>query len=557
MSQFEKGPALIDVQDLRVHFAGQAQPVIGGISFTLHRGECLALVGESGSGKSVTSRTLAGLTGQGASIQAQRLHFDGLDLRTFGERAWRRIRGARIGFVMQDALGSLDPLRRVGDEIEEPLRLHEHLTKQQRQLKVLELLRSVGVPEPELRARQYPHQLSGGLRQRALIASAIACAPALLIADEPTTALDATVQDQVLRLLESLRRSDTAMLVVSHDLAVVARLADRIAVMHNGVIVEQGSADAVLHDPQHPYTKSLLMAARSVHVRHSETSQTIGADRPLVVQAQQLRKAFRGPDGKVRTAIAQASFELHAGQTLGIVGESGSGKTTLTRMLLGLETPDSGDVLLRGRAWSSLSSREKREERQRIQVVFQDPLSSFDPRYTVERVLYEALDATSHVDHGTRRERAVALLRLVRLDESFLIRRPIELSGGQRQRVAIARALAPKPQVLVCDEPVSALDVSVQAQILELLADLKRRLGLACLFISHDLGVINSVSDHVLVMKNGEVVESGPVRQVFDQPRHPYTRALLNAIPQFEHSRALIDKQVVTRQSVRHELVAI
>ncbi|MDB6051171.1 MAG: transporter ATP-binding protein [Pseudomonas sp.] len=541
----EVKPPLIEVENLHVQFAGQAHPVIGGISFKLHRGECLALVGESGSGKSVTSRTLAGLTGQGASIQAQRLHFEGLDLRTFDERAWRRIRGARIGFVMQDALGSLDPLRRVGDEIEEPLLLHENLNRQQRKLKVLELLRSVGVPEPELRARQYPHQLSGGLRQRALIASAIACAPDLLIADEPTTALDATVQDQVLRLLESLRRSDTAMLVVSHDLAVVARLADRIAVMHNGVIVEQGTAETVLHNPQHPYTQSLLAAARSVHVRRSETVELKNPQRPLVVQAQQLHKAFKGPDGKVRTAVASASFDLRGGQTLGIVGESGSGKTTLTRILLGLETPDGGEVLLRGRPWSSFNSREKREERQRIQVVFQDPLSSFDPRYTVERVLYEALDAAGHSDRSTRRERAIELLKLVRLDARVLTRRPIELSGGQRQRVAIARALAPQPQVLVCDEPVSALDVSVQAQILQLLADLKQRLGLACVFISHDLGVINSVSDHVLVMKDGEIVESGPVRQVFDQPRHPYTRALLNAIPQFESRGAQIVEHTI------------
>ncbi|CAD5108397.1 dipeptide ABC transporter ATP-binding protein [Zestomonas carbonaria] len=525
---------LVEVSDLHVSF-GQTGEVVAGVSFKLFRGQCLALVGESGSGKSVTSRTLAGLTGQGARITAERLSFDGRDLRQFDARTWRDIRGGRIGFVMQDALGSLDPLRQVGKEIDEPLRLHTDLDRRQREARVIELLRAVGVPEPELRARQYPHQLSGGLRQRALIASAIACGPDLLIADEPTTALDTTVQAQVLALLESLRRSDSAMLVVSHDLAVVARLADRVAVMHQGLVVEQGPVEQVLYDPQHAYTRSLLRAAATVHIRRDDVQEPppagIPADAPLLIEAAALRKDFVGPDARSRTAVAGVSFELRAGETLGIVGESGSGKTTMTRLVLGLERPDSGEVRLRGRPWSSLGGKQQREERRRIQVVFQDPQASFDPRYTVERVLDEAL-AVAGCPRGARRLRMLELLHLVRLDESVLARRPIELSGGQRQRIAIARALAPEPEVLVCDEPVSALDVSVQAQILELLTDLKRRLGLACLFISHDLGVINRVSDRVLVMKDGVVVESGPVREVFDRPQHPYTHALLSAIPQ-------------------------
>ncbi|CAI8701591.1 glutathione ABC transporter ATP binding subunit GsiA [Pseudomonas chlororaphis] len=537
---------LIRVTDLQVRFGAHAAPTLKGISFELRRGECLALVGESGSGKSVTSRTLAGLTGANALIQASRLEFAGQDLRRFDERAWRRIRGAQIGFVMQDTLGSLDPLRPVGKEIAEPLELHSPLDRAQRQARVLELLRAVGVPEPELRARQYPFQLSGGLRQRALIASAIACNPRLLIADEPTTALDATVQAQVLDLLESLRGDSTAMLIVSHDLAVVSRLANRVAVMHNGVIVEQGSVEEVLHDPQHPYTQFLLRAGRAVHFRRPAPSPSprpvlsavapARAEAPPLLQVDKLSKAFKGPDGRLRRVVDGVSLQLRRGQTLGIVGESGSGKTTLTRMILGLETPDSGDIQLLGEPWLSLPDAQKRQLRRSIQVVFQDPLSSFDPRYSVQRVLFEALQVAGH----QRRDwahKATELLGLVRLDAALLGRRPLELSGGQRQRVAIARALAAGPKILVCDEPVSALDVSVQAQILELLDDLKQRLGLACLFISHDLGVINHVSDAVLVMKDGRVVEAGPVREVFDHPQHPYTLALLDAIPHLESGR--------------------
>ncbi|BBN55055.1 ABC transporter ATP-binding protein [Pseudomonas chlororaphis subsp. aurantiaca] len=547
MNLIPEGPEpLIRVTDLQVRFGAHAAPTLKGISFELRRGECLALVGESGSGKSVTSRTLTGLTGANALIQASRLEFAGQDLRRFDERAWRRIRGAQIGFVMQDALGSLDPLRPVGKEIAEPLELHSPLDRAQRQARVLELLRAVGVPEPELRARQYPFQLSGGLRQRALIASAIACNPRLLIADEPTTALDATVQAQVLDLLESLRGDSTAMLIVSHDLAVVSRLANRVAVMHNGVIVEQGSVEEVLHDPQHPYTQFLLRAGRAVHFRRPAPSPSprpvlsavapARAEAPPLLQVDKLSKAFKGPDGRLRTVVDGVSLQLRRGQTLGIVGESGSGKTTLTRMILGLETPDSGDIQLLGEPWLSLPDAQKRQLRRSIQVVFQDPLSSFDPRYSVQRVLFEALQVAGH----PRRDwahKATELLGLVRLDAALLGRRPLELSGGQRQRVAIARALAAGPKILVCDEPVSALDVSVQAQILELLDDLKQRLGLACLFISHDLGVINHVSDAVLVMKDGRVVEAGPVREVFDHPQHPYTLSLLDAIPHLESGR--------------------
>lgn len=545
-----KQSPLVTVENLHVRFGHDGATVIKGISFELYRGECLALVGESGSGKSVTSRTLVGLTGHRSELSADRLDFDGADLRRFNERTWRNIRGSRIGFVMQDALGSLDALRTIGDEVADPLKLHTNLTRQQREEKVIELLRSVGIPDPEARIHQYPHQLSGGLRQRALIASAIACNPQLLIADEPTTALDAAVQAQVLDLLESLRTPNTSMLIVSHDFAVVSRLADRVAVMQHGVIVEQGPLDAILHDPQHPYTKSLLAAVSSVQRREparqkiavaedghlatvpSELPPAVINTHPVVVECNNLTKTFAAHNGTKRTAVSEVSFALRKGETVGIVGESGSGKTTLTRMVLGLEKPDIGNVRLRDQVWSDLTAAQQRAERKRIQVVFQDPLSSFDPRYTVERVLFEALGVAGYTNAAKTRERAIELLHLVRLDQSYLSRRPIELSGGQRQRIAIARALAPEPEVLVCDEPVSALDVSVQAQILDLLLDLKDRLGLSCLFISHDLGVIYRVSDRILVMKDGVVVESGGVREVFENPQHVYTQSLLSAIPQ-------------------------
>ena len=534
------GPPLVDVQNLSVRFGERgAHPVVQGVSFQIRRGECLALVGESGSGKSVTARALVGLAGHRSHVQADRLQIHGEDARRFDERHWRQLRGGRVGFILQDALSSLDPLRPVGREIEEPLELHTRLDREKRQEKVVELLRAVGVPEPELRCRQYSHELSGGLRQRALIASAIACGPALLLADEPTTALDAVIQVQILELLASLCDAETALLVISHDFAVVARLADHVAVMHRGQIVEQGPAESVLHEPQHPYTRSLLRAARVVHGARTSLPPKAPAQfaevrgTPLI-EAQDLTRSFPNRQGPPRRAVSSVSLELHRGETLGIVGESGSGKTTLISLILGLEKPDAGTVRLNGRDWSSLSVEEQRRERRRIQVVFQDPLASFDPRYTVEQIIGEAVALAGYTERARRRERIVELLGLVCLDEAVLHRHPIELSGGQRQRVAIARALGTEPEILVCDEPVSALDVPVQAQILDLLEALKQHPGLSCLFISHDLGIVRRISDRVLVMKDGAVVESGAIDEVFDAPRHGYTRELIDAIPRIE-----------------------
>ncbi|VVM47511.1 putative ABC transporter ATP-binding protein YejF [Pseudomonas fluorescens] len=535
MSGLNTASALVDIRDLRVSFDGVG--VVCGVDLQGRAGQCVALVGESGSGKSVTARSLVGLAGPGAQVQAQRLEFAGRDLRVFDQADYQRLRGAQIGFIMQDALGSLDPLRRVGGEIEEALLLHSDLGAEARRLRVLQLLAEVGVPEPQVRAQQYSWQLSGGLRQRALIASAMACRPRLLIADEPTTALDATVQATILRLLEQLSDEHNSLLMVSHDLAVVARLADWVVVMRGGHVVEQGSAEQILQDPQDPYTQRLLSAARAVHLqRPTQTALALvepsasSIEQPVLLAASGLGKSFAGPDGSVRQVLNEVSLQLRAGQTLGVVGESGSGKSTLGRILLGLEQPDQGRVEFAGSDWLALGAEQKRRARQGIQVVFQDPLASFDPRYSVLRVLSEAL-ALAGVPRTLQRAEAVALLERVQLPASVLDRRPLELSGGQRQRIAIARALAMKPRLLICDEPVSALDVSVQARILALLAELKAELNLACLFISHDLGVVEQVSDHVLVMQAGRVVEQGSAAQVLGQPRHAYTRALLDAVP--------------------------
>ncbi|MGA5009268.1 dipeptide ABC transporter ATP-binding protein [Streptomyces koyangensis] len=532
---------LLTLAGLEVSFRGRQgwTEAVRGVSLSVDAGECLAVVGESGSGKSVTARSLMGLAGPGAQVRAERisLHAPGLDLLSVRGRQWRQVRGRRIGLVLQDALTSLDPLRTVGAEVAEALRNHRVVPRGELKGRAVELLADARIPEPALRSRQFPHQLSGGLRQRALIATALAAQPPLLIADEPTTALDVTVQAEILTLLAARKEAGTGILLISHDLAVVARLADRIAVMRQGEIVEEGPAARVLSAPSHPYTQRLLAAAgrasgpgRSAADGAGEARGAGEAGRP-VLQVDGVRKSFRSPDGERRPAVDGVSFRLHAGETLGIVGESGSGKTTTAHMVMGLLEPEAGEIQLLGGAWSALTERGRRSVRRRIQLVQQDPLGSFDPRYTVGQIIGEALGAHGRRGVHAHHDRLVELLELVGLGPEMLERRPRQLSGGQRQRVAIARALAPEPEVIVCDEPVSALDVSVQEQILELFDDLQQRLGVALLLISHDLGVVRRSCDRVLVMRGGEVVESGTVAEVFRAPSHPYTQALLAALP--------------------------
>jgi peptide/nickel transport system ATP-binding protein len=520
---------LVSVENLHVTFPGPVHAVRG-ITFDIERGECVAIVGESGSGKSVTARTLVGLAGGAAVVRADRLVVGERDTRGHTDRDWRRLRGRVAGLVLQDALVSLDPVRTVGQEIGEVLRTHRIGTARSRPERVAALLEAVHVPEPRARARQYPHELSGGLRQRALIASAIAADPPLLIADEPTTALDVTVQAQLLRLLAERRAAGSTLLLVSHDLAVVSSIADRVLVMRDGEIVEQGPTSAVLAAPAHAYTRLLLAAVPDAGSRGRRLSV---ADRtPLPPRAVDCSRAVLTAAGihqwyGARHAVDDVSFTLARGETLGVVGESGSGKTTLARIALGLVEPAAGEIRLDGEAWSGVRERHRRPRRRRLQVISQDPLSSFDPRYTVEKLVGEALSERG----PARRDRVVELLERVGLGAGHLRRHPRELSGGQRQRVAIARALGPRPLVLICDEPVSALDVSVQAQVLDLLADAQAADGTALLFISHDLGVVHHLADRVLVMHDGRVVEEGPVQSVFAAPSHDYTRSLLAALP--------------------------
>ncbi|MBP1782791.1 peptide/nickel transport system ATP-binding protein [Micromonospora sp. HB375] len=531
---------LVTVEDLHVDFDTPTGRVaaVRGISFTVERGECVAVVGESGSGKSVTARTLVGLAGPGARVRAARLDLAGEDVRTHRPRDWRRVRGRLAGLVLQDALVSLDPLRTVGAEVGEVLTTHGIVGRRERAGRVTHLLDLAHLPEPERRARQYPHQLSGGLRQRALIASAIAGEPALLIADEPTTALDVTVQAEILRLLAERRAAGVSLLLISHDLAVVAQVADRVLVMRDGRVVEHGPTDRLLRAPEHPYTRQLLAAVPSASSRGRRLTATApvegaraalparGEVRPddRVLDARGLTKRY----GE-HTVVRDVSFSVARGETLGLVGESGSGKSTVARIVAGLLAPDAGTVTFDGKPWSAARERTRRPMRRRLQLISQDPLGSFDPRYTVGQVIGENLDADVH--RRDRRAHVADLLHRVGLGPDLLDRHPRQLSGGQRQRVAIARAIAPRPSLIICDEPVSALDVSVQAQVLDLLAELRAADGTALLFISHDLGVVHHLSDRVLVMHDGTVVEQGPVGDVFTYPRHDYTRSLLDALP--------------------------
>lgn len=523
-----RAPALA-IDGLTVAYRRATTPAVDSLSLTLRAGEVLALVGESGSGKSTTAAAIIGVLPPSATATGA-IAVDGEEILGLGEVALRRYLGSRIGYVPQDPMTSLDPVRTIGSQIDESLRLHLGLDRAEARKRSIELLDEVGIHEPERRHGQYPHELSGGMRQRVLIAIALAADPDVLIADEPTSGLDVTVQRTVLDRLDRLTREHaTAVLLITHDLGVAHDRADRIAVMHHGRLVETGTADEVLHHPRHEYTRRLIAAAPSLGARPlieaARRRTRDGGARPLL-QTRGLAKAF-GP----LIAVDGVSLAVRPGRTLGVVGESGSGKTTLARMVVDAETPTSGDVLLDGQALSGLGRRRRRERRRRVQYVYQNPFESLDPRLSIERIITEPLDAFRVGTRAERRRRAHELLELVALDPALARRPPVELSGGQRQRVAIARALALSPGLLVLDEPVSALDVSVQAQVLDLLVDLQERLGLTYVLISHDLAVIRLVADDVLVLKDGAVVEYGPTDAVLARPDHPYTRALLDAIP--------------------------
>ncbi|MEX3943529.1 ATP-binding cassette domain-containing protein [Paraburkholderia sp. BR10937] len=559
------GRTLVDVRGLSIGFAdvNGGGPLVRGVDLTIHAGECVALVGESGSGKSLTARSLIGLAGTHARIDAQRFEIDGRAALEFRERDWRAVRGGFAGLVMQDALVSLDPLRTVGREIGETLARHaKGQSRAQRAAAVHAVMRDVGIPEPERRAAQYAHELSGGLRQRALIASAIAASPALVIADEPTTALDVTVQAQVLAVLEARLRAGVGVLLISHDLGVVAGIADRVIVMHRGDVVDSGATRDVLEHPSHPYTRQLLAAQPDAHSRgyrlssarfvEEDGSAVVREPLPareravgsVVLRAQGIGKRYAGGkvapahDANAFVALDDVSFEVREGEVLGIVGESGSGKSTSANIVLGLLAPTSGSVEFLGQRWNGagVSETQRSQRRPLLRYIPQDPLSAFDPRHNVGRLLADGLHA-QRLERRTVLKRSVTLLEQVGLDASYLDRLPVSLSGGQRQRIAIARAIASEPALIVCDEPVSALDVYVQAQVLDLLGELQARLGTALLFISHDLDVVQHVSDRVLVLKDGRAVESGATAEVFSAPQADYTKLLLRSAPTLQTQR--------------------
>ncbi|PFG39713.1 peptide/nickel transport system ATP-binding protein [Georgenia soli] len=512
--------AVLDVAGLTVSFPGVGE-VLRGVDLRLEPGRCLAVVGESGAGKSVLARSVVGLAGEGgapATVAAERFTVAGQDVTRADQRRWRRLRGEQVGFVLQDALQSLDPLRTVGAEVGESLKLRG-VGLPERRRRVLDALARAGLDEPETRAAQRSGELSGGMRQRALIASAIVSEPSLLVADEPTTALDATVARGVLELLGRLRDAGTAVLLVSHDLGAVARLADDVVVLDGGRVVEAGPVGEVLGDPAHDVTRALLAAVP----RGARRRAPVPASEPEVLRATGLHRRYRLPGGQAVDALDGVDLVVRRGEALGVVGESGSGKSTLARMLVAAERPDAGRVELAGEPWSELPERRRRYRRHLVRLVPQDPLASFDPRWSAGRILQSALRIA-----GSSRTPA-QLLELVRLPASVLGRRPRSLSGGQRQRLAIARALAAEPSVLVLDEPVSALDVTVQAAILDLLVDLQERTGTALVVISHDLAVIRKVCETVAVMHDGRIVEHGPVEQVWHNATAPFTRALLEA----------------------------
>ena len=523
---------LIRVRDLQVAFDDGVTRhcAVSGVSFDLEPGQCVALVGESGSGKSVTARSLLGLNAPTAQITAQALQLEGRDLLRLGERQWRAIRGRSIGYILQDALVSLDPLRTIGQELEEAIRAtgsaHRGATLRAHGV---DLLGQAQMPEAASRYDDYPAQLSGGLRQRALIATAIAGHPPVLIADEPTTALDVSVQKEILALFASLKRRGIALILISHDLGVVSRLADQVLVLQRGQVVESGTTAQVLGRPAHAYTRSLIDAIPHFDRGSAPAAAVAQQDAPVILRAIGLSKRFaaQSASGTDRDALKQVSIELQRGRTLGLVGESGSGKTTLARIIAGLETATQGSVDA-----SALPPAPAPSRARPIQFVHQDPLSAFDPRYTVGKTLGEALWMRfGREDAQRQRQRIDDWLRRVGLDPALAARRPLSLSGGQRQRVAIARALAVQPQIVVLDEPVSALDVSVQKQILALIASLQRETGVAFLFISHDLGVIQQVSHQVAVLRHGELREYGPADAVLTQPQDAYTRQLIDAVP--------------------------
>ncbi|RKF35789.1 ABC transporter ATP-binding protein [Paraburkholderia fungorum] len=526
-------PPLLELDRLHVAFGDTV--AVNDVTLAIQRGERVALVGESGSGKSVTALSILRLLSD-AQVSGS-IRFDGEDMLAKSEREMRGVRGSDIAMIFQEPMTALNPLYTVGNQIAETIVVHDGVAANEARKRAVALLGRTGIAEPGKRVNSYPHELSGGQRQRAMIAMALACRPRLLLADEPTTALDVTIRAQIVELLLELQRDEAekrgmAVLLITHDLNLVRHFAQRIAVMEKGVLVESGPVEQVFESPQHPYTQRLLAS------RPQRTVVPVLPISPVLLEARDVSVDFKtklpGLSGWFRSgqfrAVADANVSVRQGETLGIVGESGSGKSTLAMALLGLQRTAHGEIEFQGRALGSYRGREQTALRSNMQVVFQDPFSSLSPRQTIERIVGEGLALhRPQMSEQARRDKVVSVLREVGLDRTVLYRYPHEFSGGQRQRIAIARALVLEPRILILDEPTSALDVSIQQQVLKLLTGLQQKYNLGFVFISHDLAVIGAMAHRVAVMQNGSIVESGDVEQIFATPVHPYTRKLLKA----------------------------
>ncbi|MBO1114613.1 ABC transporter ATP-binding protein [Bordetella petrii] len=563
--------ALLDIDKMRIEFASRRGTLVAvdGVSLTLDRGEILGVVGESGAGKSTIGNAVMGLLEFPGRLAGGEVHLEGRRIDALPESDKRKVRGRRIGMIFQDPLTSLDPLQTVESQLVETMLVHLDLTPAQAEQRAVDLLRQVGIDSPELRVKQYPHQFSGGMRQRVVIALALCCEPEIIIADEPTTALDVSIQAQILDLLRKLcKEKQVGMIIITHDMGVIADVTDRVAVLYRGKLVEQGPTTKILGDPDHPYTRSLISAVprpdvklrRFPLVTYIEDVKTpakpldisthwLGRRRDFgqdaggpLVQTQDLgmrfvlKNAFLARNRRTLDAVKQVNLSIAQGEVFGLVGESGSGKSTVARLISGLYTPSGGAVFFNGTNLTALKDEKQLNAfRRQIQMVFQDPFSSLNPRMRVLDIVAEPIRFHKLAANETETRQVVSdLLDIVGLGASAARRYPHEFSGGQRQRICIARALATRPRFLICDEPTSALDVSIQAQILNLLKDLQEQLGLTMLFISHDLPVIRQMCDRVGVMRHGELLEVAETETLFDAPQHEYTRHLLGLMPQLQ-----------------------
>ncbi|WP_334160971.1 ABC transporter ATP-binding protein [Achromobacter insolitus] len=526
--------ALVSVSNLSLTVGPGGREIVSGVSFEVAPGEMVGIVGESGSGKTQAARAILGLTPAPLVVAGGSIKFEGVDVTRAAPAALRKLRGARIGMVFQEPMTSLNPSMPIGRQLEEGLRLHrKDLSASARRERILEMLRRVGIRDPKGAMEAWPHEFSGGMRQRMMLASVMLLEPALLIADEPTTALDAVVQRDVLELMVDLTREHhTAVLMISHDLPMVARYTERMVVMQHGKVLETGATAAILERPQHPYTRKLLDAMpRRLPARQLGKEAPIVEVKNLVVDYAGHQRLFSRTGAK--RALNGIDLHVKPREVVAVVGGSGSGKTTLGRAIAGLLAPTSGQILFRGQQVDRRSA-SWRDYRLNCQMVFQDPYSSLDPRMTIGQLVGEGLRMLEDMPAAEKRRRVDEVLAEVGLGSEYAKRYPHEMSGGQRQRVAIARAIVRRPAFVIADEPVSALDVTVRAQVLDLFADLQERHGFSCLFISHDLGVVEQVADRVVVMRDGGIVEQGSRDAVFDQPREEYTRSLLSAIPALE-----------------------